>query len=308
MKARKITIMALTGLILFGLAGCGNKKYADNGVLTKQVEAPRMAKMKTANTVNSSFVMADAMEMESYVEESAAYGNNNINVERKLIKTGNITLESDTLSNSENLITEFAKSFGGYITDSSTYEYSYHATVKIPSSKFEEAMTAAGELGKIKYRSVNSQDVTEDFYDLKTRLDTKKIMRDKLESYLSQAKDIKDLLEIERQLNNVISEIEVMEGRLKRLSNQVDYSTIYIGIELPTGFNDSGFEWPDLGENFRKFGSDFVNFMASLLMGIFYFIVFGVPLLAVLAFFFWLLFGRVGLIVKLIKILKKKKE
>ena len=131
-------------------------------------------------------------------------------------------------------------------------------------------------------------------------------MQKKLEVYLGQAKDIKDLLEVERQLNNVTSEIEVMEGRMKRLVNQIDFSTIYMTMNLPTGFDREGFKWPDLGEDFRAFGENFVNFIAKLFISIFYIFIFGIPIVFVLAFLFWLLFGRIGLLVKLFKWLKKK--
>lgn len=295
----------ILGLSLLFLAGCNEKESMISGKMEMPQSAISMSsakKMRTAdfatNTYNDSFVM---------IEESAVEMESASTFERKLIKTGNITLEISSLSESEAMMIDFAKQFGGYITDSSMYEYSYNATVKIPVEKFEEAMTAAGELGKIKYRSVNSQDVTDEFYDLQTRLETKKIVQKKLESYLASAKDIKDLLEVERQLNNVTSDIEVMEGRMKRLTNQIDYSTLYISMNLPTGFNDEGFVWPDLKEGFREFGQNTVRFFASLFMSIFYIVIFGLPIIALIALLFWLLFGRVGLIIRLFKWLKWKK-
>ena len=214
-------------------------------------------------------------------------------------------MEVATLSDLDKTVAEFAQKYNGYVTNSSMNENGFDATVRIPNRYFEEAMNSAGDLGKVKYRSVNSQDVSEDFYDLQTRLETKKTMQKKLESYLSSAKDMKDLLEVERQLNMVTTEVESMEGRMKRLSNQIDYSTIYIGMSLPTGYDNSGFNWPDLGESFREFGYNIVKFGAGLLMFLFYLVVYGIPVVAVAAFFFWLLFGRVGLLVKLFKWLKK---
>lgn len=297
-KIIKNTILIITSLFI--ITSCSKKGVSiqTNGIASPVVNS----KIRTANYRSQSVAMDSLNSKEyAYAEEMESS-----TVERKLIKTGNITLEVESLSESEKLIENFAKTFGGYITNSSTYDTSFNATVKIPCNYFDDAMTAAGELGKLKYRSVNNQDVTDEFYDLETRLNTKKIMQKKLEGYLAQAKDIKDLLEVERQLNNVTSEIEVMEGRMKRLTNQIDYSTIEIYMNLPVGFNEDGFKWPDLGEKFRNFGSNFVNFLANILMGFFYLIVFGIPVLAIISFLFWLLFGRVGLLRKLFSKLKKK--
>lgn len=261
-----------------------------------------------ANTKGSAVKKSVAMDMAYETEESVdngVYESASPNFERKLIKTGHLNMEVATLSDLDKTVAEFAQKYNGYVTNSSMNENGFDATVRIPNRNFEEAMNSAGDLGKVKYRSVNSQDVSEDFYDLQTRLETKKTMQKKLESYLSSAKDMKDLLEVERQLNMVTTEVESMEGRMKRLSNQIDYSTIYIGMSLPTGYDNSGFNWPDLGESFREFGYNIVKFGAGLLMFLFYLVVYGIPVVAVAAFFFWLLFGRVGLLVKLFKWLKK---
>jgi len=284
-KITKIIISLFTAALF---VSCGNTTY-------KAAVSPVVnSKMRTANVALESAVYDMA-------EDSVAY-----ETERKLIKTGHITIELETLSESENITSAFAKSFGGYVTNSSSWTNSFNATVKVPADHFDEAMTAAGELGKLKYRSVNNQDVTDEYYDLETRLNTKKTMQKKLESYLSQAKNLSDLLEIERQLNDVTSEVESMEGRMKRLSNQIDYATIEININLPSGYNNDGFEWPDLGEKFRDFGSNFVNFLANGLMFIFYIVVFGIPVIALAALLFWLLFGRIGLLRKLFSKLRKK--
>ena len=301
-KNRFIILFVISLVQVFSFISCTKKTAC------KTVNAiPREMKLNSVNFMSKA-ESAAFRETEEIYEESAGMSSQDAQAvtERKLIKTGNLTLEVENLTDIEETVNDFAKSFNGYITNSSTEENYFSVTVKVPESNFEEAMNRAGSLGKIKYRSVNNTDVTEEFYDLKTRLETKKIMQKKLEVYLGQAKDIKDLLEVERQLNNVTSEIEVMEGRMKRLVNQIDFSTIYMTMNLPTGFDREGFKWPDLGEDFRAFGENFVNFIAKLFISIFYIFIFGIPIVFVLAFLFWLLFGRVGLLVKLFKWLKKK--
>lgn len=272
----------------------------------------KMTSLKTADfDVEEAFEMEAAMDEAVYKSESGTNSSGTSQdsfTERKLIKNGNINLEVESLEGVEQVLENFVQAYGGYITDSSSYENSYSATLRIPSEKIDDAMNAVGSFGKIKFRNLHSQDVTEEFYDLQTRLSSKKIMRSNLEKYLTQAKDIKDLLEIERQLNSVITDIEVMEGRMKRLSNQIEFSTLYVNMNLPTGFSETGFVWPDLGEDFKRFGVNFVNFCEKLFMGIFYISIFGAPLVAIVAFLFWLLFGRLGLLIRLFKRLAWKKK
>jgi hypothetical protein len=225
--------------------------------------------------------------------------------ERKLIRTGNVSIEVQSVSDAEEKIAQWAKSLGGYVTNANTWEMGAGFTVRVPSDRFDEAMADAGNFGRITNRSVNSQDVSDNYYDIKSRLETKYILRDKLTNYLSQAKDIKDLLEIERQLNSVIEDIESTESRFKRLSNQIDYSTIYIDMHFEHGKNESGIILPDVKESWNTFISNIIAFFWGLLRILFYIVIFGIPVVAVAAFFFWLLFGKVGLLVKLFKKLKK---
>ena len=227
--------------------------------------------------------------------------------EKKLIKTGNINLEIENLSESILKVEEWISSYGGYISNSSNSEKNAWFNIKIPSSKFDDAMNSACSLGKVLNHSENTEDVSEQYYDLESRLQNKKTMKSKLEGYLSNAKDIKDLLEIERELNSVISDIDSMEGRLKRLSNQVEYSTITINLQLPSNHSETGFIFPDLKNGFSNFLSNFLNFLIGFVKVFFLVILCGIPILAAIAFFYWLLFGRIGLILKLYKWLKKQK-
>ena len=225
--------------------------------------------------------------------------------ERKLIRTGNVSLEVKTLSDAEDKIAGWAKGLGGYVTNANTWEYGANFTVRVPSARFDDAMAAVGNFGRVTNRSVSSEDVSDNYYDMKSRLETKYILRDKLTSYLNQAKDIKDLLEIERQLNQVMQDIESTESRFKRLSGQIDFSTIYINMQFERGKDESGIILPNIKDSWNEFVSNVISFFWGLLKVLFYIVIYGIPIVAVAAFFFWLLFGKVGLLVKLFKKLKK---
>ena len=294
------TALAMLMAGVFVLTGCSKKSQ-------KGIAAPRASGLKESKLAMKSF-SANSYADSMVFEESAEYedsGLQNAEYERKLIRTGNVTLEVKTVSDAEEKITEWAKSLGGYITNANTWENGAGFTVRVPSERFDEAMAQAGNFGRITNRSVSSQDVSDNYYDLQSRLQTKYILRDKLTGYLSQAKDIKDLLEIERQLNSVLEDIDSTEGRFKRLSGQIDYSTIYIHMQFERGKDEGGIILPDVKNSWNEFVSTVVSFFWGLLKVLFYIVIFGIPLVALAAFFFWLLFGKVGLLVRLFKKLKK---
>ena len=306
-KAFALTVAAACMLFICSCNEKGSAKgvYSTNSSAKLAMKSVAMADSVSFDTADYEMVEEAAIAPQSAVVPEPVEGPQDTTFERKLIRTGNVSIEVQSVSDAEEKIAQWAKSLGGYVTNANTWEMGAGFTVRVPSERFDEAMAQAGNFGRITNRSVNSQDVSDNYYDIKSRLETKYILRDKLTNYLSQAKDIKDLLEIERQLNSVIEDIESTESRFKRLSNQIDYSTIYIDMHFEHGKNESGIILPDVKESWNTFISNIIAFFWGLLRILFYIVIFGIPVVAVAAFFFWLLFGKVGLLVKLFKKLKK---
>ena len=265
-----------------------------------------------SSSVSYGYEIEDAMheaEMPMMKSRNASLNGTSLNSEavaqRKLILNGNAGIEVPSISGLDIKIDEWAKNFGGYVANSDWSERNFYATVKIPSSRFYDAMNSTSDFGKIKNHNINTNDVTDEYFDLESRIETKKILRDNLKGYLKKADNIKDMLEIERQLNEVESELESIEGRMKRLTNQIEFSTISLNFTLPVGKTENGFVFPDYGEGFREFAENFFEFLRGFILAICYIVVFGTPPVGLFFLLFWLLFGKVGIIRKIFMKLKK---
>ena len=314
----KVVILVLLTLGLFASCG-GTDTAAVQSSFKETVAAPRMAAKSVAA---ADMMVFEDVAVEGAVEAEMDYGavpeptiagasgggsggqNPAGQQDRKLIKTGSISLEVEQLAATEEAVLAWCQSFGGYVASSFNHETNAAFTVRIPAVHFDAAMAAAGNLGRVRSRNISTQDVSEQFYDLRTRLDTRKILQDRLQSYLAQAKDMEDLLHIERELNSTLTEIESMEGRMRRLSNQIDYSTITVDLQLPYRTTDQGFQWPSLDRTVRRFLSNVVDFFVDFVAVVLYIIIFGIPILGLVALLYWLLLGRVGLLRKIFKGLK----
>lgn len=284
----------------------------DYAVEESAVAAPRMMMAKSASSniasdfsaQTANFSSADFQNQNSSSSNPNSSDNRNSSetFERKLIKNGDLTLQVENLDNTEQKIETWCKSYDGYISSSNRNERSLNFTIKIPSQKFDSAMEEAGNFGILKSKNISTRDVTEQFYDLQTRLSTKKILQSNLQNYLRQATDLTDILKIEKELNNVTSDLESMQGQMRRLSNQIEFSTINIYLRLPD--YKSEIREPSFSENFTNFLHSLKTFFAGFLTIILYGIICGIPILAILALLYWLLFGKIGLIKKLFKKLK----
>ena len=271
-------LICLGLFICLAVVGCSKKSVSYES--TKETSLKASAKVTNGIVADRAYAVNEAMyDYEAVSEEyemAAGYQPEMpaeaVEFERKLIKTANVSIEIKNLSDCEQKINDWVKNLGGYITNSSSWEYGASFTVRIPSKDFDSAMNQVGDFGRVLNRNINSEDVSDNYYDLQSRLQTKYILRDKLSSYLSQAKDIKDLLEIERQLNQVIEEIESTESRFKRLSGQIDYSTIYLDLQFERGKDEGGIILPDIKNSWNSFVSNIISFFISgIYFGNFYF-------------------------------------
>lgn len=216
-------------------------------------------------------------------------------VERKLIKTGEISFQTKNLTETRNNIKTALVSMKGYVAKENAFDYrdnpSEELVVRIPAENFDKLIELIAKgAEEIDSKRIDIEDVTEQFIDVEARLKTKKELETKYHELLSKASVMEDVLKIEKELNIIREDIESTEGRLKYLSNQVSFCTLTIRYysNKPVGFNFGG----KLGNALKDGGTGFLLFII---------IVFQLwPL--------WLISGLVWyLIVKLIRRSRRKK-
>lgn len=135
-----------------------------------------------------------------------------------------------------------ASDLGGYVSASETglervdgADYtSGWLTVRIPSDRFDDALASVDGLGDRISLNVSSQDVTEEYVDLESRL---RYWRQQEEFYgklLDEASEVDDLVKIQDQMREVLLTIEQVEGRMRYLESRTEFSTLTVGItEVP---------------------------------------------------------------------------
>ena len=156
-------------------------------------------------------------------------------VERKLIKNGRVTFQTDSIQSTKQLIVSLLKRHNGYVSSENTTKNSFrinqYVIVRIPVDNFDQFLKDLSKgVNQFDQKEINVSDVTARFYDLTTRLKTKKKVETRYLQILGKAKNVKEILEVEKQLGILREDIESMEGRLKLLTNQVSMSTINLSF------------------------------------------------------------------------------
>ena len=231
----------------------------------------------------------------------------NIPVERKRIKTGEMSLEVKELQGAEKNIETILKQYNGYISSSNYYQTSLSLVVRVPAGSFDNFLTSTEAIGKLKQKTINVEDVTQHYFDLENKIKNKRILQERYQSYLKRAVNTKELLETERALNDVTTEIEQLEGSFRLLNNQISYSTLNIYLSLPVYENITR-SLPSLKKGFQDFGYNFLGFLYVVLFIVLYCFVFGVPIVVVVGAFYFIGFGKVGIIKKFFKLLSSRNK
>lgn len=171
------------------------------------------------------------------VEENAQSktSNSQTSKNKKIIKDGSITIKVKELEAAKKQIDTLLKTYGAYYENEHFVNYetrtSYNLTVRVPCKQFESFLQASEHsTGEIITKNISARDVTEEYEDSETRLESKRLFRTRYNQLLQKAAKVDDILSIEENIRNLQEEIESQEGHLKFLDDQVNYSTLEINL------------------------------------------------------------------------------
>ena len=156
----------------------------------------------------------------------------------KIIKTGDLSIDSEQFDETDAFIREKVTAYQGILAETSisgtTGSRWASYTVRIPSASFDSFFyDVAGEC-VVTYQSISSEDVTEQYTDLQTRLTTDQAKYERLLELLEKAETLTDIYSIQSEISDVEYEIDSITGTLNGLDSRISYSTIYINVTETT--------------------------------------------------------------------------
>ena len=192
---------------------------------------------------------------------------------RRIIYEAQISLVVKELSEVETQVLALLKQLNGYVAESTIdrtqgEELSGRWRVRIPVEHFDTFLESVSKLGVAENRHQTAQDVTEEFVDLEAQISNKKRLEERIVKLIEDtAGEIKDVIEVERELGRVRGEVEQMEGRLRFLTNRTELTTVtivarevqdYVPPQAPTFVNRIQQAWVDSLRALRVFGEQLV--------------------------------------------------
>ncbi len=225
---RKTPLLPLVYLVaLFVLIGCS----APEG-------APRAASYATTSEAGSGDISLSRAPSEAAGEAASSPQDAvppNLMANRQIIRRGSVTVRVKDIASSEKKVNALVATLGGYVENSSstglnTSYANVQTTVRVPVAKFDQLLDSMPQFGVVTERSINSEDVTTQIFDLDARLRMLRIKEERMITLLKREARIKEIIELEGSLANLRTEIEQLDASKRNLTGAASYSTLTITL------------------------------------------------------------------------------
>jgi hypothetical protein len=224
-----------TGVLALLLFTCnGNGSYA---------EATPETASRTYDQVNAD----DKMSMEApQLPEADAGQIPTQATQQKIVYTAEARARVAKLDSALMSINQLITRSGGFLSsqrrNNSTYEHTAQLTIRLPAEQLKSALAFLPRIAlEIDFQNLDSRNVTAEWLDLETRLQTKRDVRDRYVDILrNRAQKVEDILNAEDKIRVITEEIEAREGQLRYLRDQVSLSTLELTLYETIEYRETG--------------------------------------------------------------------
>ncbi|WP_028330003.1 DUF4349 domain-containing protein [Brachyspira alvinipulli] len=249
---------------------------------------------------STSSVSAPAPQFEEAAVSDSVNVDNVANIERKLIITVDVRINSRDVEKTYKSVENKIKEYNGYFDTVESSKNRYYLTIRVPKDNLYNFINFLEETENIENKNINTQDVTDTYYDTENRIKNREVLLEKLRTYLREAKSIDEILKVEDRINTLTYEIETMKGNLETLTSSIDYSRVTLNISNQEAIKSN--------TNIYNKYLNLISFLKEFFSGILFFLVgfvaVAIPVVLILALFYYICFGKIGLIKKLYRKIK----
>jgi hypothetical protein len=247
-------LVLLASLLVFSACDSANREARESATVSqseKSVSSELRKEIPDARTAANPAEVAANHPVSLKEADSANLASQAF--DRKIIRNASLAVEVASATDSQRKIVSIAESHQGFVvtseatqrasTDRTKPDITVNLVVRVPAIQFNQVMEEIRAVGaRVIQEKVTGQDVTEEFMDLEARIKNQKALEAQFIEIMKRAGKVDDALSVQRELAEVRTEIEKLEGRRRFLQNQSSLSTINVTLQPPTQIvNATGF-------------------------------------------------------------------
>lgn len=228
----------------FGAAGAaaGVAAEASAEVMEVVVEKEVIKEVVVEKVVSAPIPAAMAMSESASAGGTGSGGLTKIQAQaaaqqRVIVHTANLSLVVDHIQESIDYISGVAADSGGWVVSSSRdKQHGGFISIRVPSQGLAGVTQRLRDwAGEVQSEVITSEDVTDEYVDLNSRLTNEQRTEAALIGILERAQQVEDALNVQRELSSVQENIERLQGRIRFLQETSAFSLVTVDLTLAAG-------------------------------------------------------------------------
>lgn len=248
-----LAAMALAGLLLaaacsgedsFGLAGAQAPAQPDGGTRMESFSSDEAASdgamMEKAFLAEEQASSATDAVMESLEGAPGSDGGSGsvrvspLAQNRIIVHTARMSLIVDDVAGTVDRIADIAASLGGWLVSSDrTSKHTGAIAIRVPAGSLDQARDMIERAARdVVASAVTSDDVTDQYVDTQSRLNSLRATEARLLGFLEQTQNVEEALQVQSELSSIQLQVEEMQGRLNYFDQVAAFSLIEVSLTL----------------------------------------------------------------------------
>ncbi|MGL5931014.1 MAG: DUF4349 domain-containing protein [Dermatophilaceae bacterium] len=162
--------------------------------------------------------------------------------QRKLTRRADVALEVEDVAAAASRVRTIATAAGGLVvgeeisTDTAAAENggtrpaSGTVTISVPSDKLDGTLDDISKVGAVVTRTSSTEDVTAQYVDIESRVESAKASVERVRALMSQATTLADVVGLEAELSRRQADLEALQGQLAALEDATALSPVTVRL------------------------------------------------------------------------------
>ena len=247
MKSKFLKVIFLITTIT--LMGCGSTSNLTVYDYSDQAYDTTSTTLESKNYAVESFGFTESEDttVSNDTSESTT-SETTVNIdEEKLVYTCNLSIQTLEYENTLTGIKQLAQKYNAIISQEdetdSYYDWYYsdsyrgsstrfdYICLRVPSKSYSSFLNEIGTVGTIISKSQSVENITSEYVDVATQIDSLKKQEERLLSMYDECETIEDMIAVEERLNEVQTDLSSYQTKLNAMDKDVAYSYVNISVE-----------------------------------------------------------------------------
>lgn len=152
--------------------------------------------------------------------------------DRRIVYRGKLDTVVEDVSVASGAARDAVAAEGGFLFGQESTDTWAQLVFKVPAIRFDAAFDAVGDIGEVRSRFLEADDVTEQYVDLESRRETLATSIGRLRGFLETASSVDEISRLESELTRREAEHDVIAGKLRVLDERTELATLTVSFAV----------------------------------------------------------------------------